>query len=41
MTTNAQLSQILITARDIFKENKNKPLHIKEIAEFAVKSARN
>ena len=41
MTTNAQLSQILITARDIFKENKNKPLHINEIAEFAVKSARN
>lgn len=41
MTANTILPQILITARDILKENKNKPLHVNEIAEIAVKSARN
>lgn len=41
MLGNAQLSTMLTTARDILKENKNKPMHIDEIAEAAVTSARN
>lgn len=41
MSLNIQLSPILATARDILKDNKNKPMHVNEIAEIAVKSARN
>ena len=41
MPGNNQLSPILTTARDILKENSNKPMHINDIAEAAVKSARN
>lgn len=37
----AQLSPILTTARDILKENGNKPMHVNDIAEAAVRSARN
>lgn len=41
MLGNAQLSPILATARDILKENKNQPMHINDIAQKAVESARN
>ncbi len=41
MAGNAQLSPILATAKDILRENKNRPMHVNEIAELAVKSARN
>jgi hypothetical protein len=41
MSGNTQLSPILTTARDILKENKNKPMHVNEISELAIKSARN
>ena len=41
MLGNAQLSPILATARDILKEHKNKPMHISEIVDVAVNSARN
>jgi hypothetical protein len=37
----AELSSILATARDILKENGNKPMHVNDIADLAVKSARN
>ncbi len=36
-----QLSPILTTARDILKEHNNKAMHVNEIADVAVKSARN
>lgn len=35
------LSPILNTARDILKESKNKPMHVSEIAQIAVATARN
>ena len=41
MTKNMQLSSLLTTARDILKENKNRPMHVNEISELATKSARN
>lgn len=41
MPGNVQLSPILTTARDILKEHNNKAMHVNEIADVAVKSARN
>ena len=41
MTKNVQLSPLLTTARDILRENKNRPMHVNEISELATKSARN
>jgi len=36
-----ELSPILTTARDILKDHNNKAMHVNEIADVAVKSARN
>ncbi len=41
MSGIVQLSPILTTARDILKEHNNKAMHVNEIADVAVKSARN